>query len=169
MDAGPANGDGRRRGGGKKRGRQRRKRSKGRRGNQNQRSKTDKLPTSERDDRSVLGGRVPPSERRQVMDDGPPDAFRLFCAYHLGITPTDGYHRPHLEEVAKRFGVPPKQIRAMLVEFGIDEESIRAAKWDLEGAQLDIRVAPEGVSKTEIARDLFEDFQESRAQLNSGE
>ena len=158
MDAGPAGGEGRRRGK-KNRGRQRRKRSKGR-GNpryQQQQQQQDKMPSSELDDKSVLGGRVPRSMERRVLDgEGPPDAFTLFCAYHLGITPSDGYHKPHLEEVARRFSMSPKEIKSLLQEFELTEDSIRSTDFDLTGAQLDIRVAPEGISRVEIARESWE-------------
>jgi hypothetical protein len=162
MDAGPAGGEGRRRGK-KNRGQQRRKRSKGRgnRGYHHQQQQQDKMPSSELDDKSVLGGRVPRSAERRVLEgEGPPDAFMLFCAYHLGITPSDGYHKPHLEEVARRFSMSPKEIKNLLQEFELTEESIRGTSFDLTGAQLDIRVAPEGISRVEIARELFEEYQE---------
>jgi hypothetical protein len=111
------------------------------------------------DDKSVLGGRVPRnSERKVLRTDGPPDAFMLFCAYYLGITPSDGYSKPHVEEVARRFSMSPKEIKELLGEHGIDEESMRNSDFDLAGAQLDIRLAPEGISRTEAARDLWQDF-----------
>lgn len=160
MDAGPAGGEGRRRGK-KNRGRQRRKRPKGRGNRSYQQQQQDKMPTSELDDKSVLGGRVPRSTERRVLEgEGPPDAFTLFCAYHLGITPSDGYHKPHLEEVARRFSMSPKEIKSLLQELDLTEESIRSTDFDLSGAQLDIRVAPEGISRVEIARELFEEYQE---------
>jgi hypothetical protein len=115
------------------------------------------------DDRSVLGGRVPRQvEKKQVLPDGPPDAFALFCAYHLGITSTDGYHKPKLEEIAKRFGMKPQEILDLLVEFGLDEETIKRSKFDLVGAQMDIRVAPEGLSRIEIARDLYQELVDAK-------
>ena len=169
MDAGPAGGEGRRRGK-KNRGRQRRKRSKGggggRGGNRNyQQSQQDKMPTTGLDDKSVLGGRVPKTqERRGVPSDGPPDAFALFCAYYLGITPADGYHKPNLEEVARRYSMSAKEIRALMQEHQLDEETIRGTSFDLQGAQLDIRVCPEGISRTETARELFEEYLELKAE-----
>lgn len=115
------------------------------------------------DDRSVLGGRVPRSQdRRFPQEEGPPDAFALFCAYHLGITPSNGYHKPHPDEVARRFGLSPKELKELLKKFDLDEESIRSTGFDLSGAQLDIRVAPEGMSRIEIARDHFQDFVEAK-------
>lgn len=162
MDAGPAGGEGRRKGKHERGRNNRRKRSK----NKSNRSyqHQERLPSDDRPDgRSILGGRVPrANEKKPVVEDGPPDAFKLFCAYHLGITPTDGYHKPHLEEVARRFKLAPKALKSMLVELEIDEESIRQSGFDLAGAQLDIRVAPEGLSRTELARDLFEELLEAK-------
>jgi hypothetical protein len=157
MDAG---GDGRRRG--KKKNRQRRKRSKRNRSTQ---QTFERFPqeTPFGDDRSVLAGRtLKTTERRVLQSDGPPDAFMLFCAYHLGITPTDGYQKPQLEEVARRFNMSPKDVKALLGEHGLDDETVRQTDFDLEGAQLDIRLAPEGISRTEVARDLWQDFLETR-------
>jgi hypothetical protein len=168
-DAGPAGGEGRRRGK-KNRGRQRRKRPKGGRGggggggggNRNyQQTQQDKMPTTGLDDKSVLGGREPKTqERRGTPSDGPPDAFALFCSYYLGITPSDGYHKPNLEEVARRYSLSPKEVRDLLQEHQLDEESIRGSSFDLQGAQLDIRVCPEGISRVETARELFEEYLE---------
>ena len=154
MDGGP--GEGRRRG--KKKNRQRRKRPKRSRGSQHM--EQNKFPDSSvGDDRSILGGRVPRNaERRVLRTDGPPDAFTLFCAYYLGITPSDGYAKPHLEEVARRFGMAPKEVKELLGQHEIDEDTVRKLDFDLVGAQLDIRLAPEGISRTEVARDLWQDY-----------
>lgn len=162
MDAGPAGGEGRRR----KKKRQRRKRPKRSRMPQQQ----DRMPpeTHTLDDRSVLGGRVPRSqEKKAPPEEGPPDAFALFCAYHLGITSSDGYHKPHPDDVARRFGITPKELRELLKSFELDEEAIRQTDFDLSGAQLDIRVAPAGISRVEIARDLFQDYMEAKETANS--
>jgi len=121
------------------------------------------LPEPARDESSILGARpLRPSERRPVEDAGRFDAFGLFCAYHLGISPDDRYQKPNLDEIARRFGTNPEGIRKALVEFKIDEASIRQARFDIEGAQMDIRVAPEGISRVEIARELFSDYMDSR-------
>jgi hypothetical protein len=157
MDAG---GDGRRRG--KKKNRQRRKRSKR---NRSPQQTFERFPkeTPFGDDRSVLAGRtLKSSERRVLQTDGPPDGFTLFCAYHLGITSTDGYQKPQLDEVARRFGMTPKDVKALLGEHGLDDDTIRQTDFDLEGAQLDIRLAPEGISRTEVARDLWQDYLEAK-------
>jgi len=112
-----------------------------------------------RDSSSVLGARVPQKRERQ-QPDGPPDAFSLFCSYHLGVTPEDGYQKPSLNETARRFGLAPEEVKQLLTQYGLDPESLARSKFDLEGARLDIRVAPEGISRLEIARDHFAEYQE---------
>lgn len=112
-----------------------------------------------RDSSSVLGARVPQKRERQ-QPEGPPDAFSLFCSYHLGVTPEDGYQKPSLGETARRFGVNPDELKGLLTQHGLDPESVARSKFDLEGARLDIRVAPEGISRLEIAREHFAAYQE---------
>ena len=162
MDAGAAGGDGRRRG--KKNRHRRRSKNRGGRTAQPERY----MPEPLRDDSSILGARplrpVGQPERRSVHRDGPPDAFTLFCAYHLGITADDTYVKPQVDEIARRYGLTVDALRNLLREHGLDEEAIRRARFDIEGARLDIRVAPEGISRTEIARELYETFLETRQQ-----
>jgi hypothetical protein len=121
-------------------------------------------PEPLRDDSSILGARPTRSGGQESPRrvEGPPDAFGLFCSYYLGITPDDGYCKPHVDEIARRYGLTVDGLRKLLTEFKLDEESIRRARFDLEGARMDIRVAPEGISRTEIARDLYEDYLEAQ-------
>jgi hypothetical protein len=165
MDAAQESGDGRRRGT-KNRGRLgKRKRPKGHNDSAPRGLPADKVFEGIGDDTSVLGRRIPrPGERRVEREEGPPNEFTLFCAYHLGITVADGYQKPQVEDVARRFGLSVEALRELLRENRLDDESVRRTRYDLEGAQYDIRVAPEGISKTEIARDLYEDFLASREQ-----
>jgi hypothetical protein len=114
------------------------------------------------DDSSVLGGRVPkPVEKKQEREEGPPDAFSLFCAYHLGITASDGYQKPHADEVARRFGLSVDALKSLLAELEIDDASIKKSRFDLTGAQMDIRLAPQGISRTEAAREHFQELLEA--------
>jgi len=53
------------------------------------------------------------------------------------------------------------ELRALLIKFQLDEETLRRSRFDIVGAQLDVRVVPEGISRTEIARDLYEDYLET--------
>ena len=100
-----------------------------------------------------MAGDAPPPRRQE---DGPPDAFKLFCAFHLGITADDTYQKPTLDGVARRYGMPVDEVQKLLKEYRIDQETIRKARFDLEAAQMDIRVAPAGISRTEIARELYD-------------
>ena len=86
--------------------------------------------------------------------------FNLFCAYHLGITRDEGYRFQSVSEVARRFGVEPRVIRDRLMEYGIDTESLRKLGFDPELAQLDMRVAPEGISRRELARTMWAEFED---------
>ena len=107
------------------------------------------------DGHSVLGGReLAAGEGEQLAMDG----FGLFCAYHLGITQEDGYRKPNLDSVARRFGVSPEDVQQSLKEHSLDQTSITNSRFDLVGAQLDIRLAPEGISRTEAARGLYDEF-----------
>lgn len=166
MDEGPAGGEGRRRGR-KNRIRQGRRK---RRGGPNRPAQPERYqPEPARDDSSILGSRpIRPSERRPA-DEGPLDAFALFCAYYLGVSPDDRYQKPNLEEIARRFGTNPEGVRRLLVDYRIDEATIRKARFDLESAQMDIRVAPEGISRIEIARELYQDLLEMRDQKAASE
>jgi hypothetical protein len=109
------------------------------------------------DGHSVLGGReLASADGDQLAMDG----FGLFCAYHLGITPDDGYRKPNLDGVARRFGVSPEDVEQTLKEHSLDMTSIKGTSFDLVGAQLDIRLAPAGISRIEAARGLYDEFVE---------
>lgn len=84
--------------------------------------------------------------------------FELFCAYHLGITADDGYRFQNIHDVAKRFGVSSGVIKQLLQELGMDADALVQSKFDIASAQVDVMVAPEGVSRLELARELYEQF-----------
>ena len=87
------------------------------------------------------------------------DPFELFCAYHLGITRDKGYRNANINEVANRFRSEPGMIKQALKEYDMDSESLMDRDFDMALAQLDIQVAPEGVDRLELARGLYEEFQ----------
>ena len=89
------------------------------------------------------------------------DPFKLFCAYHLGISPTNQYRPSNINEVADRFKLDTGATRQILKEYGMDSASLLDRDFDMAMAQLDIQVAPEGVNRTELARNIFEDFLEA--------
>ena len=86
------------------------------------------------------------------------DPFKLFCAYHLGISPTNQYQPSNINEVANRFKLDPGVIRQILKKYGMDSASLLDRDFDMAMAQLDIQVAPEGVNRTELARNIFKEF-----------
>ena len=87
------------------------------------------------------------------------EPFELFCAYHLGIGPNNTYKPSNINQVAQRFGADPGAIRQATKNFGFDSESMLNKDFDLALAQLDIQVAPEGISKEELAKGIYEEFQ----------
>ena len=173
MDSAPGGGDGRRRG----------RKGRGRHGRRKQQPNNNNRPRgnrghhqpqhewyakeSSRDDSSVLGGRTitKPTGQRHSKDDGAPDGFTMFCAYHLGITPDDGFHEPRLDEVARRYGMKRDEVITLLKELKLDEESVRRSKYDMVGAKMDMRLAPEGISRTESARELYAEYVEAMESL----
>jgi hypothetical protein len=92
------------------------------------------------------------------------DAFELFCAYHLGITPDGGYRIQNIHEVARRFGTNAGELRQTLANLGMAADDIVHSGFDLPGAQVDIMVAPEGISRRELARPLYDEFRSTPKQ-----
>ena len=86
------------------------------------------------------------------------EPFALFCAYHLGITEDDGYRFQNIHHVAKRFGTNAGVIKQLLTDYDMAPETIVHSSFDMASAQVDIMVAPEGISRTELARHLFDEF-----------
>jgi hypothetical protein len=89
------------------------------------------------------------------------DPFELFCAYHLGITQDKGYRTSNINEVANRFRSEPGMIKQALKEYDMDPESLLDRDFDIGLAQLDIQVAPEGVDRLELARGIYQEFQDA--------
>ncbi len=90
------------------------------------------------------------------------DPFNLFCAYHLGITRDNGFKMQALPDVARRFGVDVQTLKQHLQEYGLETDALRRAGFDVEYAKLDIQVAPEGVSRRELARTMWEEIEDLR-------
>ncbi len=95
---------------------------------------------------------------RRVPELGELSPFSVFCALHLGITETDGFALQDAGTVGRRFGLNSDELGDYLEREGLRAEDLRGAKFDLAGALLDIQVAPEGISRTELARTLFEEL-----------
>ena len=119
------------------------------------------MPSDSADDSSVFGGRTLAQAERRVSE-GSSDAFELFCSYYLGIMPDDGYQKPNIEEIVRRHSMSADEIRELLTEYDLEPQTLKGSAFDLQGAQLDIRLAPQGISRTETARDLYQEYLDSK-------
>jgi hypothetical protein len=86
------------------------------------------------------------------------EAFDLFCAYHLGITEDGGYRFQNVHQVARRFRTNAGVIRQLLQDFRMDPDVIVHSDFDMADAQVDIMMAPEGMNRVELAREIYERF-----------
>lgn len=115
-----------------------------------------------RDERSRPSNNTAPKQtggdQKKVANLEP---FDLFCAYHLGIGPNKQYKPSNINEVANRFRQEPGIIRQALKEYGMDSASLLDRDFDMALAQLDIQVAPEGVDRTELAKNIYEEYLEA--------
>jgi hypothetical protein len=84
--------------------------------------------------------------------------FAIFCSLWLGITPTDGFRLEGPDAVARRFGLTRDALDGLLAEHGLRAEDLRRAGFDVESARLDIRVAPSGISRVELARPMWREL-----------
>lgn len=103
-------------------------------------------------------GRPVPGHGRQVAELCELGPFSVFCALYLGLTADEGYAAPDRAEVARRFGLEGDELDRYLAEHGLTSAALRELDFDVASAQLDIRVAPNGVSRLELARTMFEDL-----------
>jgi hypothetical protein len=90
------------------------------------------------------------------------DDFSLFCAYHLGITEDGGYRFHNVHQVARRFGTNAGVIRQLLADFRMDPDVVVHSDFDMADAQVDVMMAPEGISRMELAREIFARFRAAR-------
>jgi hypothetical protein len=89
------------------------------------------------------------------------DPFELFAAYHLGLTADEKYRPSNINEVSRRFKTSPDQINAALKEYDLDSETVMCTDFDMGMAQIDMKVSPAGVSKLELARQLYQDYRDA--------
>lgn len=82
----------------------------------------------------------------------------LFCAYHLGITEDGSYRFQNIHQVAKRFGTNAGVIKQLLSDFDMDSDTIINSAFDMAGAQVDIMLAPDGINRTELGREFYDQF-----------
>jgi hypothetical protein len=107
-----------------------------------------------------FGGREPVALPRTIdeIEQAPLNGFELFCAYHLGITEDNQHRRQSPRDVARRFGITPDDLQDALQRFGLDTQTINQCSYDMELALLDIRVAPEGIDRRELAKGLYDEL-----------
>ena len=101
----------------------------------------------------------PPKKEYKVVDGI--DPVELFMAYHLGVTKDDKYRPQNIHDLARRFRTTPSRINKALRAYEIDAETVMCTDFDMPMAQIDIRVAPEGISKIELAKQLYLEFREA--------
>jgi hypothetical protein len=102
-----------------------------------------------------------PVQRSGLAQSSGIDPFALFCAYHLGITEDGGYRFQNIHQVAKRFGTNAAVIKQVLTDFDMDPDAIVHSSFDMAGAQVDVMLAPEGIDRTAIAREFYEQFRKA--------
>ncbi len=84
--------------------------------------------------------------------------FSVFCALYLGLAQDESYAPAGANTVRRRFGLEESEFTDYLETQGLTDEDVRGADFDLESARFDIEVAPQGISRTEVARTLFAEF-----------
>ncbi len=84
--------------------------------------------------------------------------FSVFCALYLGITEDNGWSEPDPGRVARRFDLSRDDLEAYLRDHKLTEEDLAATDFDFEGARIDIRVAPVGISRVELARTMYSEL-----------
>ena len=94
-----------------------------------------------------------PNESRTGLDP-----FELFSAYHLGITVDKSFRPVNIHDVARRFGKDAGMIKQALQDHGMDPETMFDVEFDLPMAQVDIQVAPPGIDRLELAREIYAEF-----------
>jgi hypothetical protein len=89
------------------------------------------------------------------------EPFDMFCVYHLHITPDNRYKKKiRQREINGYFECSGDEFHDTLRRYGMDRKSVHRSGFDISLARLDMRVAPEGLDKRELARVLFDEFLE---------
>ena len=89
-----------------------------------------------------------------------PDPFALFCACYLGIQENNTYRPPRLQDAARMLGVPISTLKQSLKDYALDLDTVMRSEFELSLAKLDIKVAPEGINKFELAKELYKEYRE---------
>lgn len=127
-----------------------------------------KSNSNRRGGRSGQSGRDNGAAHPRVTGTEPLSPFALFCAMHLGITRENSYRAPKSAEVAQRFGLKQPDLDGKLAAYGLDRQTIRESGFELDLAKYDIRVAPEGVSRLELAKPWFDELRDKVEEIRPG-
>lgn len=84
--------------------------------------------------------------------------FELFCAYHLGLDEDGNFNPRDFGGIARRFGIDDEGLRSAIQQYRMEPDRVRAAKFDMEMAKIDVEVVPPGIDRVELARTIFQDF-----------
>lgn len=95
------------------------------------------------------------------------NTFELFCSYHLGLFENNDYRDPSIKQVARLFGRSIDDIRRALDVTGLDDATVKATGYDVSLARLDLKVAPDGIDKRELAKNLYEEFRLEHPSLDT--
>ena len=104
------------------------------------------------------------SPRQPVVEIGFDEAveqiepFELFGAYYLGLTANNRYRLSNSRDVARRFFTSCTVLDALLGRYGMELDTVDASSFDLGLARLDMERVPEGISRREIARQLYQEY-----------
>ena len=71
----------------------------------------------------------------------------------------DGAYRPaNIHTVARQFNRPAGELKQLMQDYGIDATAVMEKEFDMAMAQIDMELAPEGISRIELARPIFAEF-----------
>ena len=70
--------------------------------------------------------------------------------------------------MARRFDMSDEELREFLEANRLSASDLCAADFDLESARLDMKVAPVGISRIELARTLFQELTECEVGARQG-
>ena len=84
--------------------------------------------------------------------------FSVFCALYLGITRDDGCGRQDPAAASRAFGLDLEELDRFLADHQLTEEDLSDRKFDFAGSRYDIKVAPAGISRVELARSIYEEL-----------
>lgn len=122
---------------------------------------SDRLAERPKDTAQEKAKPAPPAVRKNFKIIHNLDPVVLFAAYHLGVTEQDTYRPQNIHDLARRFNLHASRVTEALVAYDLDAETVMSTDFDMGMAQIDIKVAPEGISKMELARQLYDEFRSS--------